>query len=232
MKTRRYKKGGILGLGGKAMVEVYAGVERDLSTNGKDPDRVSSGNGSRIEQLIASGTNGNNQPSQALPPGAGYQTTIYQPGYQNGGTQQATAATVSTSRLESEVQRLGKEIAEIRRAIEEGLGSRKESEEKEEGSKYPRWLGHLREKLIANEINYKDTADAMIEETLRISDAGMLADFEGTLAAFQKRFPLASKARGKPGRDPDAESARAGRTDRGRENNDSGEARGDRESSG
>ena len=195
MKTRRYKKGGILGLGGKAMVEVYAGVERDLSTNGKDPDRVSSGNGSRIEQLIASGTNGNNQPSQALPPGAGYQTTIYQPGYQNGGTQQATAATVSTSRLESEVQRLGKEIAEIRRAIEEGLGSRKESEEKEEGSKYPRWLGHLREKLIANEINYK-TADAMIEETLRISDAGMLADFEGTLAAFQKTVSSSIEARG------------------------------------
>ena len=36
VKTRRFKKGGVMGIGGKAMVEVFAGVERDLEAEAKD----------------------------------------------------------------------------------------------------------------------------------------------------------------------------------------------------
>ncbi|MCK4720696.1 hypothetical protein KAU08_08555, partial [bacterium] len=43
VKTRRYKKGGVLGIGAKSKVEVYAGIEQGLSK--------SSGTGTTNPQL-------------------------------------------------------------------------------------------------------------------------------------------------------------------------------------
>lgn len=201
VKTRRYKKGGVLGLGGKAMVEVYAGVERELpgapGAAGSDPNSKS--RQALLEQLIQASSgnfNGNLAPSQASnnqPP------VIYQPP----GTapivspsSQSCVATVPSSKLEIEIQKLANEIADIRRTLEETkLEQGKSGQTKVESQKYPRWLGHLREKLLQNEVDER-TAEAMLDETVNSSDATALSDFEGALTSFQRTVTTSIEARG------------------------------------
>jgi flagellar biosynthesis protein FlhF len=201
MKTRRYKKGGILGFGGKAMVEVYAGVDRNLPWDTGDGTKPSIAGSVLLDQLLQSTTNGGNQNGQtnALrksnnnPP-----VTIYQPPGSSPAispsTQTAVAAPAST-RLETEIQRLAKEIADIRRTLEDSVGEKKEKGVEEEGRRLPRWLGHVREKLLANEVSPK-IAEAMLDETLQAAETDALADFEETLAAFQRTVTTSVEARG------------------------------------
>jgi flagellar biosynthesis protein FlhF len=201
MKTRRYKKGGLLGLGGKPMVEVYAGVDRDLGS-GPDrknsSDRPSSGS-ALLEQLLQNSANHNGGATSTQPDTnrSAQAPVIYLP---PSGTSPASApsqtavATPSTGRLEVEVQRLAREISEIRRALEEGLAGRK-PEPQVQTPGLPRWLGHIREKLVGNEVD-PETADAMIQETLQAAGVESLSDFELTLTTFQRTVTSSIEARG------------------------------------
>lgn len=197
VKTRRYRKGGILGLGGRAMVEVVAGVERDLDPGSRADAEKSAAMTALLEQLLqSSAANGNSHRT------ASNGTTVFQPPNSAPYVSPAPASQTSTApaqvstvgRLESEVQRLAREIAEIRTALEDGRLAGKEKTG-DESKALPRWLGHLREKLTANEVDPK-AADAMLQETLENADAGALADFEATLTAFQRTITTSITARG------------------------------------
>jgi len=197
VKTRRYKRGGVLGLGGRLMVEVYAGVERDLSAESDKPASAISSS-ELLERLLPRTSNG--------PTGHGGQQggfilqngspVIYQPPGMSPAVSPSASATVteSSSRLETEIQRLAREIAQIRRSLEEGGGAEERRQESEK-QKLPRWLEHLREKLVGNEIGEK-VAREMLTETLQAAEPEALVDFEATLAAFQRTIAGTIEARG------------------------------------
>ncbi len=197
VKTRRYKKGGLLGIGGRSMVEVYAGVERDLSAEARDLARKPPvSNGEVLERLLPKIANGQNGPaqhqhqSQQAP-----QPVIYQPPGASPIISPSTPATAtqSQSSLETEIQRLAREIADIRRSLEDNVGL-SGREEETEVLRLPRWLEHLREKLVDNEVS-PSVAEKMLEETLKSAETEALADFEGTLAAFQRAVSSSIEAR-------------------------------------
>ncbi len=203
MKTRRFKKGSVLGIGGKAMVEVFAGIERDLdnATRGGEASREAV-NQAILDRLLPST---NNTPNNSAPPlaainNSNVQPIIYQPPGMSPSISpspapiQTQTETSSAGQIHVEMQRLAKEIAEIRRTLEEGASIQGQKKEDEE-LRYPRWLSHLKDKLLENEVNEK-IADKMIQETLKAAEAEALADFEGTLSAFQRTIASAIGARG------------------------------------
>jgi flagellar biosynthesis protein FlhF len=198
MKTRRYKKGGILGLGGKPMVEVYAGIDRELGPDSREHGERGPRSGpavlDKLLQNPPTETPYNSYPNPSRNSGQPQAPVIYQPPGQSPSVSPAPTATVSTTRLENEVQRLAREIAEIRRTLEDGLFSQKEKIAEQE-SHLPRWLEHLKAKLLDNEVD-PEIADAMLAETLQAADTESLADFEGTLMAFQRTVCSSIEARG------------------------------------
>jgi len=198
VKTRRYKKGGLLGLGAKPMVEVYAGVERDLSgDSGRKPETPPLSKSEVLERLLPKAGNGINGYPNSQQNGASRteQPVIYQPPGASPvvSPSRTPTATESSSRIETEIQRLAHEIADIKRSLDQGVGTKQEVEEEER--RFPRWLNHIREKLIANEVG-EDVAEQMIEETLQSSGADTLTDFEGALSAFQRTVTTTIQARG------------------------------------
>ena len=194
VKTRRFKKGGLLGVGGKSMVEVYAGIERDIRTEMNGSAQVSRANREQIiDQLLPS----------VLPDGMSQVDSSSSARNHNHNSASPNAVLNHAHKeavfsgvpgLETEVRKLANELADIRKAIKDisGTTTAVESDEKK---RYPRWLGHLREKLIDNEINAL-VADKMIEETLEAAPAEALSDFEATLAAFQRTVTSNVEARG------------------------------------
>ena len=198
VKTRRYRRGGLLGIGGRAMIEVYAGIERDLSTDSKDSvNNASALNNEILDRLLPRAANGHGaQPSHQSPSSHyGPQPVIYQPPGSGPILGQATVATAteSTTRLENQIHRLAQEIADVRRSIDKGVGRKADSDL--EPKRLPRWLEHLKEKLVANEVN-ETIADQMLEETLKVAEPDALADFEATLTAFQRTVSSTVEARG------------------------------------
>ena len=198
VKTRRYKKGGVLGIGAKNMVEVYAGIERDLSTGSRlNPSNAPVSNSELLDRLLPRATPGNNFPSNNARINH-QQPFIYQP---SGLIQEAPQTATATSDIDSavqiqfELQKLSREIADIRRSLDAGAPVGKSAPVLDKTRQFPRWLGHLREKLIANDLDEK-LADQMLEETLKASDPETLADFDGTLLAFQKTISATIEARG------------------------------------
>jgi flagellar biosynthesis protein FlhF len=200
VKTRRYKKGGVLGIGAKNMVEIYAGIERDLSTGSRgNSSNAPVSNSELLDRLLPKATPGSNMSS----PGTknnNQQPYIYQPSDLFHETQQASVAAATTEiesagQIQFELQKLAREIADIRRSIDGGASPVKTRAGVEKSRQFPRWLDHLKEKLIANEVDEK-IADQMLEETLKASDPETLADFEGTLLAFQKTISSTIEARG------------------------------------
>jgi flagellar biosynthesis protein FlhF len=201
VKTKRFRKGSILGMGGKPMVEVYAGVEREVKSDIDSSDmRTNINAGALLEQLLPDNSNGftpSNNSHLANQIGNTKPVTIYQPpgrspmvNTHESATQTMTA---STSRLETEVQRLAGEIAQIRRALEDGIGFKKE--EADDKRQFPQWLSHIRDRLIENELD-PSIAEKMLEETLKSADAETLLDFEGTIAAFQRTVVQNIEGRG------------------------------------
>ncbi len=204
VKTRRYKRGGLLGIGGRAMVEVYAGIERDLSAEARDmAENPPVSNSEVLDRLLPRTVNGANNHNHVPTPygNAGYNQApvIYQPPGQSPVVSQPAVATTTeltgANRLESEMRRLAQEIADIRRSLESGPGEKRKTDDEDKLTRLPRWLDHLREKLLVNEVDEK-VADRMLEETLMTSDTETLADFEATLAAFQKTIISTIEARG------------------------------------
>jgi flagellar biosynthesis protein FlhF len=200
VKTRRYKKGGLLGMGGKGMVEVYAGIERDLNADARDlAENPPIRNRELLERIISNAANGiangNNiygQPQQAL-----QSPVIYNP---PGGSPvispSPTATQVgSSTRLESDISRLAQEIADIKRSIQENVGTKQDVLQDAKIAQFPRWLQHVKEKLVANEVN-ESSADRMLEETLNAADPQTLQDFEASLTAFQRTITSTIEARG------------------------------------
>ncbi len=203
VKTRRFKKGGMLGIGGKPMVEVFAGIDRDLEAEAKDlvtnPPHNTQALLDRLLPNASNGANGfrsgpsngnelNPQPIIYQPPGM---SPVISPS-----PSQTQTATSQSTNLTTEVQRLAREISEVRKSLEEGAYIRKaEDADDEPAPKYPRWLSHVREKLIENEVAEK-VADDMLTETLQAADPEALTDFEATLAAFQKTISGIIEARG------------------------------------
>jgi flagellar biosynthesis protein FlhF len=196
VKTRRYKKGGVLGFGGKSMVEVYAGVERDLGAEAREMAANPPGAAAALlERLMANANNGADTASRGARPAAQSSgATIFQPPGSSPVISPSPQQSPGTStRLETEIQRLAQEIAEIRRALEARDDGRGEEARRESG--LPRWLDHLREKLIQNEVD-ECVADEMLQETLQAAEPEALTDFEATLAAFQRTVAQNIRARG------------------------------------
>jgi len=198
VKTRRYKKGGVLGIGGKAMVEVYAGVERDITAEARDiAQNAPISNSELLDRLLPRASNGlNGQHANNHPQS---QPVIYNPPGQapvvsNHGAQTQTAVeSMSASQVQFELQKLAKDISDLRKSLEGG--GKISDEVRDESKRFPRWLDHLREKLISNELSV-EVADLMIEETLKSTDAEALADFETTLMSFQRTIASNIDARG------------------------------------
>ncbi len=199
VKTRRYKKGGLLGMGGKGMVEVYAGIERDLNADARDlAENPPIRNRELLERIISNAANGiangNNLTGQqqvSQPP------VIYNP---PGGSPvispSPTATQVgSSTKLESDISRLAQEIADIKKSIQDSVGTKQDVLREEKAARFPRWLQHVREKLVANEVS-ESAADRMLEETLVASDPETLQDFEASLTAFQRTVTSTIEARG------------------------------------
>ncbi|HDS29529.1 MAG TPA: flagellar biosynthesis protein FlhF, partial [Firmicutes bacterium] len=207
VKTRRFKKGGVLGIGGKSMVEVFAGVDRDLEAEARDmaanPPRSSQ---ALLDRLLPNATTGVNGYGSVSQNGSSVQPVIYQPPGMSPAISpspsQTQTATVREDSIQKEIKKLAQEIADIKRTLEEG--SQIDSKETQTVEiKYPRWLSHVREKLIENEID--DTvADLMLNETLQNANPEALTDFEATLAAFQRTIAGTIEARGvtKGGQNP------------------------------
>jgi flagellar biosynthesis protein FlhF len=198
VKTRRYKKGGVLGIGAKNMVEIYAGIERDLSSGSRgNMSNAPVSNSELLDRLLPKSTPGNNISSLG-PKNTNQQPYIYSQSDLLHETQQSATATTendSAIQIQFELQKLAREIADIRRSIDGSAIPGKTRAGVEKSRQFPRWLDHLKEKLIANEVDEK-IADQMLEETLKASDPETLADFEGTLLAFQKTISSTIVAQG------------------------------------
>jgi len=201
VKTRRYRKGGVLGVGGKPMVEVYAGIERDL--NGSNGVNAPNGltNDEVLERLLpktGNGTNGIGTAHQSISPQA-QSPVIYNPpgGSPVISTSPVESRTEVTKDLELQISRLAQDIADIRKTIQESVGVAPSVSTTEETDRQvlPRWLEHLRDKLIANEVS-TEIADEMLHETLKACDPESLTDFEETLASFQRTITSNIEARG------------------------------------
>jgi flagellar biosynthesis protein FlhF len=197
VKTRRFKKGGMLGLGGKSMVEVFAGVERDLEAEAKDmaanPPHSTQ---ALLDRLLPNATNGvSGYGNISGPNGSNVQPIIYAPPGMSPvvSPSRAQTATVKGVHLQSEIQKLAQEIADIKRTLEEGAQVRQKTEE--QAQRYPRWLSHVKEKLLENEVDEK-VADVMLTDTLQNANPEALIDFEATLAAFQRTIAGTIEARG------------------------------------
>jgi len=196
VKTRRYKKGGVLGLGGKPMVEVYAGVERDLTSEARDMAKDPPISKTELlDRLLPRSSNGlNNQHANNHT-----QPVIYQPpgsspyiSQQQSQTQTAVE-NMSTSQVHFELQKLAKDIADIRKSL--ATGTKPADVASDETRRFPRWLEHLKDKLIANEAS-PDIVGQMMEETLKASDPAALSDFETALSTFQRTISTSIEARG------------------------------------
>lgn len=200
VKTRRYKKGGVLGIGAKNMVEVYAGIEQDLSKgSGTGTTNPQLSNAELLERLLPKSTPANNshatQTLQSMNVRQNPQPVIYEhPSQGQAMSQAGTATEVETvGNIQFELQNLAREIADIRRSLDAGKSLA--GDESEEVKQFPRWLEHLRGKLITSEVT-ESVIDQMLEETLKAADPEALADFEGTLLAFQKTVTAIIEARG------------------------------------
>jgi flagellar biosynthesis protein FlhF len=123
------------------------------------------------------------------------QPVIYEDPSQAQAMSQAGTATEveQVGQIQFELQNLAREIADIRRSLDAENSVAGDASEKVK--QYPRWLEHLRGKLITSEVT-ESVIDQMLEETLKAADPEALADFEGTLLAFQKTVSAIIEARG------------------------------------
>ncbi|MFH1676980.1 MAG: hypothetical protein ABIC40_08130, partial [bacterium] len=136
VKTRRFKKGGLLGVGRKSMVEVYAGIERDIrnETNGSTPN--SRANREQIlDQLLPS----------SLPDGMAQVNSSSSARNHNHNSAAPSAVLNHAPReavfsgvpgLETEVRKLANELADIRKAIKD-IGGSATAVEADEKKRYP-----------------------------------------------------------------------------------------------